>query len=340
MSALKHELTDPEGQGPKHLMTLDGDPLPTFRLSPEERGANILSLRDWQMKENDVILCTPPKCVLTSYLNSRKAYLYNFCMKLPDWMLNVHLARVNYAFIMFDHTGTHWVQEIMTMLLKGKPEMVETVDKGGTMMEASSIDRMNELPSPRILNSHLKWQLLPKYISENKNKVVVVLRNPKDVAVSFYYHMKGMNNYDYDGKFEYFLEWFLEGKLPYGCFFESVKEYELLANEQKDQFHTLFYEDLKTNGLQEVKRLAQFLRTNDADDFCQAVYDACDIKNLKAKVAQPKEGRPNIWKPGGSIYRKGIIGDWKSHLTVAQNELFDRVIADKMKDSKIQFRYI
>ncbi|XP_052766499.1 sulfotransferase 1B1-like [Mya arenaria] len=298
MSALKHELTDPEGQGPKHLMTLDGDPLPTFRLSPEERGANILSLRDWQMKENDVILCTPPKC------------------------------------------GTHWVQEIMTMLLKGKPEMVETVDKGGTMMEASSIDRMNELPSPRILNSHLKWQLLPKYISENKNKVVVVLRNPKDVAVSFYYHMKGMNNYDYDGKFEYFLEWFLEGKLPYGCFFESVKEYELLANEQKDQFHTLFYEDLKTNGLQEVKRLAQFLRTNDADDFCQAVYDACDIKNLKAKVAQPKEGRPNIWKPGGSIYRKGIIGDWKSHLTVAQNELFDRVIADKMKDSKIQFRYI
>ncbi|XP_052769905.1 alcohol sulfotransferase-like [Mya arenaria] len=298
MSAVKYELTDPDGQCPHDLMTLDGYPMPNFRLSPEERGANIMSLRNWQMKEDDVILCTFPKC------------------------------------------GTHWVQEIMTMLLKGKPEMAEALDKVGNMMEASSIEKMDELASPRILNSHLQWQLLPKYISENKIKVVIVIRNPKDCAVSYYYHFKGMKDFAYDGQFKYFLEWFLEGKLPYGCFFENVKEYERLANEQKDQFHTLFYEDLKTNGLNEVKRLAQFLGTNDADDFCQAVYDACDIKNLKAKSAKQMEMGKIAWKPGGSIYRKGIIGDWKSHLTVAQNELFDLVIEEKMKDSKIQFRYI
>ncbi|XP_052766193.1 sulfotransferase 1E1-like [Mya arenaria] len=297
MSAEKYELSDPDVKSLDGLMSLDGYPLPTFRLSPEELRAHILSLRDWEMKEDDVILCTFPKC------------------------------------------GTNWMQEIMTMLLKGKPDMVNAINKVGTMMEVSSIDRINELPSPRILNSHLQWKLLPKYISENKNKVVIVMRNPKDVAVSFYYHMKGMQDFDYDGEFKYFLDWFLEGKLPYGCFFESMKEYERLANEQKDQFHTLFYEDLKTNGLQEVKRLARFLGANDADDFCQAVYDACDIKNLKAKSAQPKDGRPSFWKPGGSIYRKGITGDWKTHLTVAQNELFDWVIEEKMKDSKIKFRY-
>jgi hypothetical protein len=43
-------------------------------------------------------------------------------------------------------------------------------------------------------------------------KTVLCLRNPKDTAVSYYNHMKGLNIYEYDGKWEDWLPVYMQGK--------------------------------------------------------------------------------------------------------------------------------
>ena len=53
----------------------------------------------------------------------------------------------------------------------------------------SSLDQM---PSPRVLNCHLFADDLPLQIKSKKVKVIHVLRNPKDVAVSFFYFAKSL----------------------------------------------------------------------------------------------------------------------------------------------------
>ena len=50
------------------------------------------------------------------------------------------------------------------------------------------------------------------FVSEKKTKIVLALRNPKDVAVSFYHHHKGIQPYKYNGKFTDFCQLFIEGK--------------------------------------------------------------------------------------------------------------------------------
>ena len=47
-----------------------------------------------------------------------------------------------------------------------------------------------EIPSPRVLKSHLPGQLLPPQLLEKKAKLVYVLRNPKDVLASYFYSVK------------------------------------------------------------------------------------------------------------------------------------------------------
>lgn len=44
-----------------------------------------------------------------------------------------------------------------------------------------------KMTSPRVIKSHFPGQILPPDIMRKKARVVYVARNPKDVAVSYYY---------------------------------------------------------------------------------------------------------------------------------------------------------
>lgn len=46
-------------------------------------------------------------------------------------------------------------------------------------------------------------------------KTVLCIRNPKDTAVSYYNHMRGISMYEYEGKWEDWLPVFADGKCKY-----------------------------------------------------------------------------------------------------------------------------
>ncbi|XP_060599453.1 sulfotransferase 1B1-like, partial [Ruditapes philippinarum] len=108
-------------------------------------------------------------------------------------------------------SGTHWTWEIISMMIAGKAETIKR-SKIENMLEAFPWEVMENLPSPRVLNTHVHYSRLPKEAKELGCKLIYVLRNPKDVAVSLYNHNRGIPLYEYDGKWEYFLPLFLQGK--------------------------------------------------------------------------------------------------------------------------------
>ena len=56
-----------------------------------------------------------------------------------------------------------------------------------------------------------KCVLVAQDAARKRIKCVLLCRNPKDTVVSFYNHTKGMTPYQYNGKFQNYLEMFMRG---------------------------------------------------------------------------------------------------------------------------------
>ncbi|CAC5372370.1 unnamed protein product [Mytilus coruscus] len=87
------------------------------------------------------------------------------------------------------------------------------------------------------------------------------------------------------------------------------------------------------NPTEEITRLAEFLEIPNIENLVAGVVDKCSFNKLKENKLMPfrVKGKP--------LFRKGKIGDWKNWFTVAQNEQFDAIYRNEMKDVNISFSY-
>ena len=73
------------------------------------------------------------------------------------------------------------------MLRKGRAEH-DAHTKVQLMMEFVTTDKLGQMPSPRTLNAHLPFSMLPvAEVKAKRVRVVHVYRNPKDTCVSLYH---------------------------------------------------------------------------------------------------------------------------------------------------------
>ncbi|XP_045162526.2 sulfotransferase 1A1-like [Mercenaria mercenaria] len=236
-------------------------------------------------------------------------------------------------------SGTHWVWEIISMLYEGRAETMQK-SKSHQMLEHQTADILEGIKSPRILDSHLDIQHLPKQIFEQRLKIVHVLRNPKDLLVSYYNHVKGILCYGYNGKWENFFSLFLNDELDYGSWFQYVREWEKFIRENPSHpIHVMFYEDLQENSIGEIKRLATFLELEPSEELIHAISEKCKFGNMYKDKMYPDSVRREVYRGDFTMYRKGTVGDWKNWFTVTQNEVFDQHYKQKMAGSNLQFKY-
>ncbi|XP_047505139.1 luciferin sulfotransferase-like [Pieris napi] len=119
----------------------------------------------------------------------------------------------------------------------------------------SPLKSLPNAPSPRFIKSHLPLSLLPPNLLDT-TKVVYIARDPRDVAVSYYYLMKHLLPNDMG--FEKYWGAFRDDKILLTPIFEHIKE----AWGQRDHPNMVFltYEDMS-------KDMASTLRTSSEYTF-------------------------------------------------------------------------
>ncbi|XP_033729023.1 sulfotransferase family cytosolic 1B member 1-like [Pecten maximus] len=240
----------------------------------------------------------------------------------------------------FPKSGTHWTYEILHMLQNGKADYNMNPSM---ILEFESIDTLDNLDGPRTLKSHLYPKHIPKSLIDKKCKIIHIYRNPKDVAVSMHSFMSRINVGDmkgYKGTWEHFFDLFVTKPLAYNTWFQHVKSWLDFKKTNPDlPILIMSYEDMKKDLRGCVQKMAEHLGAKQDPEFLDEVASKCQFSAMsKAQSSNNKE--TSMSRDGSNpFYRKGDVGDWKNWLTVAQNEMYDKVIEENMAGIDLEVKY-
>ncbi|XP_069136397.1 amine sulfotransferase-like isoform X1 [Argopecten irradians] len=279
-----------------------------------------------------------------------KKYNGKYFASIVPGNIKDHLERLDKMEVRDDDTfvlsypksGTHWVFTIGSMLRTGKSQYMGSP----YFLDYNEVDFLDKLPSPRVFGSHLTFDELPQQVREGKGKVLMITRNPKDVAVSYHLFMTKLNAPDYRGSWEGFLKFYTCGKMLYGSWFDAFFAWEKTKTTYKgDNILYLIYEEMKQDLLSNVTKIVTFLGESHDENFLKEVTERCTFKTMVKTVMEEINPSDQDYIHQMSdekklpIYRKGEVGDWKNHFTIAQNEYFDRIYGEQMKNTTCTFQF-
>ncbi|XP_033014026.1 sulfotransferase 2B1-like [Lacerta agilis] len=240
----------------------------------------------------------------------------------------------------YPKSGTHWMAEILALILShGDPSWVQSVPlwERAPWIELDHLKIALKKPPPRLLTTHLPFQLFPKSFLHSKAKVVYTLRNPRDAMVSSYHFIKGFKELKDPGTVEEFMERFLSGEIDFGSWFDHVKGWVEMKERANIFINT--YEELQQDLRGSVQKICHFLGKELNSQQIESVVENASFHKMKDNKMSSSSTTPeNIFDhTKATLMRKGISGDWKNFLTVAQSERFDDAYWKRMHGVNMTF---
>lgn len=214
--------------------------------------------------------------------------------------------------------GTTWAQNIVYLLAHRGIPLAPSASMGEAIPHLEEVggEVAARLSPPRYLKTHLPFEMAPQ--SRNA-RYLYVARNPFDCAVSFFHHTRGfVQHYDFaDGCFDDYFECFLAGEVDFGDYFDNLLSWHAHATDSNVLFLT--YEAMSADPRAAVLAIADFMGAGCALD--EAVLDEVLRHSSFAHMSRD-QGRWSSRRPDGmpAFIRKGVVGDWINHFSVAQLE--------------------
>uniref|UniRef100_A0A8C0GJD9 Sulfotransferase n=1 Tax=Chelonoidis abingdonii TaxID=106734 RepID=A0A8C0GJD9_CHEAB len=230
--------------------------------------------------------------------------------------------------VTFPKSGTVWMQNILSLIyyegLRDGTAKTETIDRVPWL--EYNFNKMNyeSRPSPRLFSSHLPLFFILQ--------VIYVARNPKDVAVSYFHFSKHASIFEKVPDFNILMERFLSGKVLASSWFDHVKGWYTHRADYNILFLT--YEEMKKDLRSAVLKVCDFLGKQLTEKELDVVVEKAVFDNMKSDPRSNYEDKTCILEKD---IRNGTVGDWKNIMTVAQNEKFNKVFNENMKDLPFKF---
>ncbi|XP_077541686.1 sulfotransferase ssu-1-like [Haemaphysalis longicornis] len=262
--------------------------------------------------------------------------------------------------VTFPKCGTTWVQHIAFLIYHDGQKPVDGLDflKNSPFLEMTGAEGALMMKRPGTIKTHFLFSMIPW---SSEAKYIYVCRNPKDCVTSFFYHTRGFSGYRFQrGTFSTFFELFFDGQTDSGDYFDNVLGWYEHRNDPNVLF--LHYEDMKAEPRENVLKIAKFLgqsyydRLLEDSSYLENVLRYSDVSAMKqytndslvkflTKPLPADEEVPVGLKllyhatqddpSRAKLVRKGVVGDWKTHLTPEMNDRLNRKILEKLAGTEL-----
>ncbi|XP_070550204.1 sulfotransferase 1B1-like [Ptychodera flava] len=297
------------------------------------------SIEKFECRDDDVYVVTYPKSGTTWAIEMVSLILnnadteYNLSKeqfaRVPVLEMRLELAlRIKFIFLI--------IYRLLAWLMPRSVQ--ETMKYWLAAFEASDgMTYLKSMTSRRLIKSHLPCNFFPRKAFEKKSKIVYILRNPKDTYVSYYYFHK--NNWFhgyYDKPWSEFYKACVDKQLPYGDWFDHVLGWWKHNGEKNICF--LKYEDMKRNPRAALETLSSFLEKDLSEEAATKILEHCSFESMKKnRTVNMSFNTFMIDLKRAAFIRKGTVGDWENHFTVAENAAFQELYDKKMIGSGLNF---
>lgn len=246
--------------------------------------------------------------------------------------------------------GTTWLQEIIYLIANDldfeKAKKKNITDRFPYLEWPSpGLKSIAKQAPPRLMKTHLPVSILFPERTAPKPKIISILRNPKDVLISYYYFSRMNTLIGFKDDLVRFYDIFLDNKIPYGPIYShyiDILHLQKRTRSFENDVLILFYEDLQENFEREVDKVCDFLKKprlgkedmNNLKSHCS--FEA--MKNNKMVNYKHWDDLGLREKNESDFLRNGKVGDWKTHLSVQQDYRFNRWI-DCNFNNLFKFKY-
>ncbi|KAL6050799.1 hypothetical protein STEG23_015337, partial [Scotinomys teguina] len=145
--------------------------------------------------------------------------------------------------------------------------------------------------------------------------ILVIFRNPKDTAVSFFHFHNDVPDIPSYASWDEFFRQFMKGQVSWGSYFDFAVNWNKYIDHENVKF--ILYEDLKENLVVGIKEISEFLGFSLADEQLRAISAQSTFQAMRDN-SQETHGAI-----GPFLFRKGEVGDWKNLFNETQNQEMD-----------------
>ncbi|XP_057792543.1 cytosolic sulfotransferase 17-like [Salvia miltiorrhiza] len=244
----------------------------------------------------------------------------------------------------YPKTGTTWLKSLVFSIIhrcskhrlstNHPHELIPTLEV--QVYATQTIPCINtDHQSSRIFSTHIPYQLLSETLDSSECRVVYVTRNPKDTLVSTWHFVNKWDKARGDPwPLDVAIDKFCDGETPCGPYYDHVMGYKRLSLERPKNVFFVTYEELRTNPITHVKKLAEFLgcpfEGEDEEEQVQEVVNICSFEVLSNYEVNKSEDSPTWFQlPYNSFFRKGNIGDHTNYLNDVTIERIDALTREK-----------
>jgi len=240
----------------------------------------------------------------------------------------------DFFIVSYPRSGNTWTRFLISNLIyQNEPTTFANIESRIPEIYFNSDHMMRRLPRPRLLKSHECFE--PRY-----RQVIYIVRDPRDVAVSFYHHNVKAGNIPDDYPMDDFVPRFIAAEFDtkWGSWNDSVKSW-LSLRQTQPRFLMLRYEDMKKDPQGQLSRVGTFLEQHSfrkIDLNTEKLNQAIDRSSPERMRALEKEqaGQWVLTKQTRSdkpFVRTASSGGWRSTLSEKSVAAIESAWGDTMR---------